>query len=198
MTVPTAFGRKLPLNDWEGDDATPGAGGAYVTCVDTAVGRDVAWATNGRVLKDGKVYRAAVPGHDPNGISLPQAQVAVATVAHLKLVIPQGWSQTQVAPWLSKGKGLVIIGAYASIPRAYRYQLAADFDHAVFVTHYSPTSGMRLYDPLNPDIHAYGRWVPSAVIWGFLASRNYSVAYVPLQPTSKIVASIVRRLPWRR
>jgi hypothetical protein len=186
MTQPLAFGRKLPLNDWEGDDFTPGAGGAYVTCVDTSVGRAVAWATNGRITKDGQAYRAAVPGHDPNGISLPQAQIAVGGVAHLPLIIPSGWTWGTVSSWLMLGNGLVGIGRYDSLERAYRYQLAGAFQHAMWFSHRSVTSGIRTWDPLNPDIHAWGRWLPAAAIRAFLDSGadsngHYQVAYVPLQ-----------------
>lgn len=181
MTQPLAFGRKLPLNDWEGDDAVPGAGGAYVSCVDTSCGRAVAWATNGRIDKDGKLYRAAVPGHDPNGITLEQAKVAVGAVAHLPLIIPQGWVWGNVSSWLMSGKGLVVIGPYSVIPRAYRYQLAAGFDHAMWFSHRSLTSGVREWDPLNPDIHAYGRWLPPAVVRAFFEAGGATVAYVPLQ-----------------
>jgi hypothetical protein len=178
-----AFGRKLPRNDFEGDDFTPGAGGHYVTCTDTAAGRMVAWATNGRIDKDGKVYRAAAPGVPSGGLTLPQVAVAVHRVADLMLVIPSDWHWPDVLAWLKKGGGLVIQGHYAAIPRAYRYQAFADFNHAMWASHYSPSSGVRDWDPLNPDTTAYGRWVPLSVIRDFTLSLGYvSVGYVPLQP----------------
>lgn len=188
MVQPLAFGRKLPRNDWEGDDFTPGADGHYVTCTDTAVGRCVCWATNGRIDKDGKVYRAAVPGHDPDGINLQQARVAVRRVAGVELVIPAAWGDREARAHLLNGGGLVMQGWYAAMERAYRYQLAAAFGHACWASHLSRTSGIRWYDPLNPDIHAYGRWVPEKAIWPFVEAlsrrEGYAglfVAYVPLQ-----------------
>jgi hypothetical protein len=187
MTQPMVKGRKLPRNDWEGDDFTPGAGGHYVTCQDTAVGRMVAYATNGRIDKDGKVYRAAIP-HDPDGITLQQADIAVHRVAGLDMVIPSGWTWANVLSHLRACKGLVVDGWYAEIPRAYRYQQGDDFAHAMFISHYSSTSGMRVWDPLNPDTTAWGRWMPAPVIRDFLeelSRRNGTaslyVGYVPLQ-----------------
>ena len=181
MSAPMAFGRKLPRNDFEGDDFTPGAGGHYVTCTDPAAGRMVAWATNGRIDKDGKVYRAATPGVPSGGLTLPQVAVAVHRVANLSFVIPAGWHWPDVLAWLKAGKGLVIQGHYDTIPRAYRYQAFADFNHAMFVPYISATSGARLYDPLNPDTTAYGRWIPVSVLSAFATSLGYiSVGYVPL------------------
>lgn len=181
MAIPTVNGRQLPLNDWEGDDLIVGSGGRYVTCMDTACGRMVAFATNGRITKDGKVYRAAVHPHDPNGITFEQAEQAVRDVAHLSLIHNTGWTQAKAQTWLKAGKGLVIAGMYDTIPRAYRHQLRADFAHAMFVSHISSSGNCRLYDPLNPDIHAYGRVVPASILWPFLASFNGLAGYVPLQ-----------------
>lgn len=182
MAVPTAFGRNLPKQDWEGDDFTPGAGGKYVTCMDTAAGRMVAWATNGRINKDGRVYRAAVHPHDPNGITMEQADQAVHTVAGLDIVRPAGWNQATVIAHLRAGKGLIIIGLYSSLPRAYRFQASAAFAHGMFVTHISG-SNMRLYDPLDPNTNVYGRVVPASLLWPYLISlpTHYQVGYVPLQ-----------------
>jgi hypothetical protein len=174
-------GRLYPHNDWEGDDFTPGAGGEYVTCVDTASGRAVAWATNGRKDYDGKVYRAAVSPPDPNGITLTQAQQAVLKVAKLPLLIPQGWTWAVAKGWLLAGRGLLIIGPYSAIPRNYRYQAFADFQHAIWWSHISPTSGAREWDPLNPETHAYGRWMPPAIVQAFFEAGGHTVAYVPLQ-----------------
>jgi len=178
----TVNGRKIPRNDWEGDDRTPGAGGRYVTCMDTAAGRMVAYATNLRIDKDGKVYRAALRPADPNGITFDQAEQAVRTVARLPLHHKSGWSQATAQAWLKAGKGLIVIGRYDTIPRAYRHQYLAGFNHAMFVTHIDRSGKMRLYDPLNPDIYAYGRIVPASILWPFLASLGWMAGYVPLQP----------------
>jgi len=182
VTAPLAFGRKLPRNDWEGDDFTPGAGGEYVTCVDTSAGRAVSWATNGRKDYDGKVYRAAVHPHDYNGITLPQAAQAVKTVSGLGLLTPQGWTWSQAKACLLKGNGLLIIGPYSAIPRNYRYQAFADFSHALWFSHLSLASGIRGWDPLNPETHAYGRWMPPAIVASFFTAGGATCAYVPLQP----------------
>lgn len=184
---PLLKGRKLPPNDWEGDDFTPGAGGHYVTCQDTAAGRDVCFATNGRVNKDGRVYRAALPGNPSGGITLRQADIAIFRIAALRLTIPTRWEWKDVQLWLSAGGGLIIDGWYDAIPRAYRYQLDAAFAHAMFVSHISKTSGARTWDALNPDTTGYGRWYPPIVIRKFLetlAEREGApglfVGYVPL------------------
>lgn len=187
MRQPYVKGRKLPRNDWEGDDFTPGAGGHYVTCTDTASGRMVAYATNGRVDKDGRVYRAAVRPPDPNGVTLPQADAAIHRVCGRDLVIPH-WHWANLLAHLREYKGAVVQGWYAEIPRAYRYQAGADFGHAMFVSHYSSTSGMRVWDPLNPDTTAYGRWIPAPAIRRFMEElsqrEGYAglfVGYVPLE-----------------
>src|SRR4029077_6393416 len=80
MRQPTYRGRKLPPNDWEGDDFTPGAGGKYVTCMDTATGRMIYYATNGRVDHDGRFYRRFVVPPDSNGINFQQADDMVKRV----------------------------------------------------------------------------------------------------------------------
>ncbi len=188
MSAPLLDGRKLPANDFEGDDFTPGAGGAFVTCQDTASGRMVAYATNGRVDVDGKTYRANLGVPDSNGISFQQVAVAVHRVAGKTLVIPGAtpgvgrFGRAAVVAWLTARKGLVVDGYYGSIDRAYRSQAGADFNHAIWFSHISPTSGARMWDPLNPDIHGYGRWVPVAVLLAFAASLDYLVAYVELEP----------------
>lgn len=180
MATPRLNGRLLPRNDWEGDDFTPGAGGKYVTCVDTAAGRMVAFATNGRVNHDGTVYRKAIVPADPNGITLDQVATAVHRLTGLTLVRPK-WTIAQVEAHLRAGRGLVFIGQYAYIPRPYRYQAAADFLHAMFATHLS-RSGVRVWDPLNPDIHRWGRWVPWSIIRSYIVSGHLDVAYIGLQP----------------
>ncbi len=185
MTQPLAFGRKLPRNDWEGDDFTPGAGGRFVTCVDTAVGRAVAWATNGRIERDGKVYRRALIPPDPGFSDLRQHVQSVQAVAGLTLVIPQRWVWVDCTTHLSAGKGLVLIGRYDALPRAYRFQARGDFYHAMWASHRSAASGIRVWDPLNPDTTAHGRWIPPAIIRAFIDSAPglyAEVAYVPLQP----------------
>ena len=181
MTTILAYGRKLPHNDWEGDDFTPGAGGRYVTCMDTASGRMVAWATNGRINQDGKWYRQAVSPPDPNGITFDQAAQAVHSRTGLPLHHDADWTRSMVTDWLKQGKGLIITGIYATIPRQYRYQLSSDFGHAMFVVNISKAGVSRLYDPLDPNTSGHGRNVPSSILWPFLASREYTVGYVPLQ-----------------
>lgn len=182
MAQPLAFGRKLPFNDWEGDDYTPGAGGKYVTCQDTAAGRMVAWATNGRIDKDGRVYRATLAPRDSNGITLDQVALSVRKVTGLRLIQPQGWNWSDVNAHLMTGKGLIIDGIYDSLPRAYRYQASGDFGHAMWASHRSLASGIRTWDPLNPDTTRWGRWIPASVIRAFIESMDYYVAYIPLQP----------------
>lgn len=178
MTQPTVFGRKLPLNDFEGDDKIA----PYKTCMDTAAGRMVAWATNGRITKDGAVYRDSVHPHDPDGINLVQAGVEIHKVSGLDLVIKRGWPFANVKTHLRYGRGLIIVGWYGSIPRAYRHQAHGDFNHAMWVSHRSTSTGnVRLWDPLNPDTHAYGRWVPAQVIWDFMATLANDCGYVPLE-----------------
>ena len=179
MTQPLAFGRKLPLNDWEGDDGHD----SWITCSATSAGRAVAWSTNGRLVKDGTVYRNASPGAAPDGgQTLQQVAVGVANIAHLKLIIPVGWQWADVMAHLKVGGGVILAGRYDSMDRAYRYQLAGNFGHRIFCTHYSPTSGIRTYDPLNPDIHSWGRWLPLAVVKGFALSLGHvDAGYVPLQ-----------------
>jgi hypothetical protein len=180
MTQPLAFGRRLPRNDWEGDDP---AVINFKSCTATAAGRQVAWATNGRVVIDGKTYYAAAP-HDPatGGQTLPQVARAVAAVAHLSLVTPTGWSPADALAHLKVGGGLVTQGYYGAMDRAYRYQPGANFNHAGWASHYSATSGVRWWDPLNPDVYGYGRWIPWAAYKAFLVSLGYvSVGYTALQ-----------------
>jgi hypothetical protein len=184
MSVPTFRGRVCPLNDWEGDDFTPGAGRKWVTCMDTSAGRAMAWATNNRVDVDGRTIRRHVQPPDPDGISFEQADRAVQRVnRHCRVEHPHGWTQAKVTSWLRNGRGLIVTGMYDTIPRAYRHQLRADFPHAMFVTHFDRTgTRMRLYDPLNPDTTERGRNVPVSILWPFLRSRGFLVGYVPLHP----------------
>ena len=178
MTQPTVMGRWLPSNDWEGDDFP----NAYKTCTATSAGRAVAFATNGRIVHDGLIYRAAAPSQPDGGQTLEQAGQAIATVAKLPLIIPSGWQRKDVTTHLRYARGLIVQGKYDVIPRAYRYQAFADFDHAMWFSHLSAQSGnFRGWDPLNPKTHEYGEWYPAAVFWAFVESLNFSVAYVPLQ-----------------
>lgn len=181
MKQPLLKGRKLPRNDWEGDDFVPSkVGTRFVTCTDTSAGRMVAYATNGRVDKDGQVYRAAVHPHDPDGITLRQADAAVQAVCGRDLLIPAGWQWPQLLAHLRACKGAIVQGWYAEIPRAYRYQPTAAFGHAVWVSHYSPTSGVRVWDPLNPDVHAYGRWMPAPILRDFAEELSRREGYAGL------------------
>ena len=173
--------RKRPLNDWEGDDFVPGAHG-YVTCMDTAVGRALAWATSGRIDADGQRIRAAVKPHDPNSINFAQADQAIHSLYGRHLVTMPNPTKAKVQAWLRAGKGLVIAGEYSTIPRAYRFQARADFRHAIFITRLSSAGNVREYDPLDPRTHQHGTVVPIRVLWPFIASLGYLVAYVPLEP----------------
>ena len=189
MTTVLLAGRKLPHGDWEGDDFTPGAGGKWVTCTDTSLGRMVAYATNGRVNRDGRVYRAAIHPHDPDGVTLPQAAQACMTVTGLPFVIPPHWQWPELLAHLRARKGAVVQGWYSGIPREYRFQARADFGHATWISHYSTTSGMRVWDALDPNTTHHGQWIPARYIRAFmeeLSRRNGTTAlyvgYVKLQP----------------
>jgi hypothetical protein len=189
VTQPTAFGRKIPRNDFEGDDETPGAGGHFVTCTDSALSRMVAWATNGRIDKDGKVYRAAVGGS--SGINLQTAAVAAQKVAGVTLFVPTPgeWDWGRVSSYLMAGNGLIAQGWYDRLPRALRFQDNADFGHAMFFCYRSKASGVRNFDPLNPDTTRHGVWIPAANARAFLEDRDgshpefhYRLGFVPMQP----------------
>jgi hypothetical protein len=178
---PLAFGRKLPRNDWEGDDP-PVLN--FKSCTASAGGRQVAWSTNGRVDIDGARYYVAAP-HDPKtgGQTLTQLAIAINNVAHLQLVTPGLWTPRDALNHLTAGGGLITQGYYGALPRAYRYQPGANFGHAGWASHYSPSSGVRWWDALNPDTTAYGRWIPWAVYKAFLVSLGaLYVGYVQLQP----------------
>ncbi len=184
MAQPTYRGRKLPLNDWEGDDFTPGAGGKYVTCMDTAAGRMIYYATNGREDHDGRYYRRYVIPPDPNGIGFDQIDAAVKRVnSHLDIVYHSNWTRAQVTAHLKAGKGLIVAGRYDTIPRAYRHQGSGTFMHAVFISHFNRQgTGMRYYDPLNPKTHEYGEHVPTSILWPFLESSGGLAGFQPLHP----------------
>jgi hypothetical protein len=183
MIQPKAFGRLIPHSDSEVDDHTPGANGAYVTCGDTSAGRAVAWATNGRVDKDGSVYRAVTK--DPGAATLDVLALEIKAVAGLTLIQPTGWAWGECSFHLMTGTGLIIQGLYSSIPAQFRFQDAADFTHDMFACYRSLRSGVRLYDPLNPDTAGYGRWVPAPIVRAFIESggaHNITVGYLVNQP----------------
>lgn len=184
MALISINGRKLPFNDWEGDDFTPNARGKYVTCMDTATGRAVAFSTNGRVVHDGKVYRAAVRPPDPNGVNFSQMQSAVKIInPHLSVVYHTKWTKASVTSWLVAEKGLIVTGMYSSIPRMYRHQATANFTHAMFISHFNNNATlMRLYDPLNHRTDQRGETVPTSILWAFLDDLNWEAGYVPLHP----------------
>jgi hypothetical protein len=188
MTTVYLGGRKLPHQDFEGDDFVPNARG-WVTCTDTALGVDVAFATNGRIVKDGKTYRASIHPHDVDGITLPQAHDAARIVAGCDLIIPGNWDWAHVLAHLTAKKGLIVQGWYSFIPRMYRFQFAADFGHAMFISHFSTTSGMRVWDPLDANLSHHGQWIPAKYIRAYMEelSRRNNVkplycGFVPLQP----------------
>ena len=180
MSQPTVRGRKLPLNDWEGDDPFPIRNR---TCMDTACGRMLAFATNGYVTLDGKTIRAAVHPHDTDGITMDQASAAIHALTARAIVQHRGWPLANVKTHLRYARGLIVVGMYSAIPREYRHQAGADFAHAMWVSHTSAASGnARLWDPLNPAIHEYGRWVPASVIWAFMDTLGNQCGYIPLEP----------------
>lgn len=191
MTTVLLDGRKLPHGDWEGDDFTPGAGGKFVTCTDTSVGRALYYATNGRKNLDGRQIRAAVKPPDPNGINLRQARQAVESLTNTTLVIPHAWGWTEVMLHLKAKKGLVLQGWYGALPRGERFQAGPGaFGHAVWASHYSPASGIRLWDALDPNERHHGNWVAARHVRAFLeefARREGTgpgrlfVGYIPLQ-----------------
>ena len=116
MIQPKAFGRLVPRNLTEVDAHTPGAGGHEVICGDTSGALAVAWATNGRVVKDGSVYRAVTK--DPDGITLDQLALEIKAVAGLTLIQPTGWAWGECSFHLSTGIGLIIQGWCDSLPDA--------------------------------------------------------------------------------
>lgn len=182
MTQPTYNGRLLPPQDWEGDDATPGAHGAYVTCQDTAAGRMLYYATNGDVDLDGQAIRAAIRPKDSDGVSLAQVSVAIQSLTSPVRILK--WStQTlnDMRSWLDAGLGLVVDGYYGAIPRAYREQDRADFNHAVFIA-YREGPNYRVWDPLNKDLASYGRMIPAYAIEPFMRSLSGLSGWITLEP----------------
>jgi len=189
MTTVLLARRRLPHQDFEGDDRTPGANGDWVTCTDTAAGRALCYASNGRQNLDGRTIRAAVHPHDVNGINLSQAKRAIEALTTTTIVLPQTWDWADLLAHLRARKGAIIQGWYRSIPRDYRHQAASDFGHAIFVSHDSVTSGCRVWDPLDANQTHHGQWIPAKYIrlfaetWGLHnGTDNLLVGYIPLQP----------------
>ena len=181
MAGPTVNGRPLPPNDWEGDDFTPGANGHYVSCVDTAVGRMVSWATAGRINKDGSIYRRSIDPPYRGGIDMRQAVIEASRVAGLKLLIPK-WSVREVTAQLAQHKGLIAIGKYSILPREDRFQDGANFFHAMFFSHLDTAgNAARGWDPLNRKA-GWGLWYPMTVVIPFMASGGYDLGYINLEP----------------
>lgn len=184
MTQPTLLGRRLPPNDWEGDDFTPGAFGAYVTCQDTAAGRALYYATNGKVDFDGREIRARIQPFDSSGVSLRQVSLAIQSMTSPVRSLGWGlWSFATIRSWLAQAKGLVVDGQYWTVPAAYREQAGADFLHAMFISHYSPTlfsgrGGYRVWDPLNKDLAGYGKNYPRSAIEPFITSLDGLVGWL--------------------
>lgn len=189
MTTVLLNGRKLPHGDWEGDDFVPGSGGKYVTCTDTSAGRMLAYATNGRINLDGRQIRAAVRPRDPDGIRLPQAKQAIESLTDTTIVIPARWDWGDVLAHLRERRGLIIQGWYGAIPRGERFQLAASFGHAMWASHDSRTSGIRVWDALDANEKHHGNWIARKYVRAFMEelqqredAPSLFCGYIPLQP----------------
>jgi len=61
----------------------------------------------------------------------------------------------------------------------------------MWISHYSTTSGMRVWDPLDPNTTHHGQWIPAKYIRAYMEelARRQNVGighlycgYVPLQP----------------
>ena len=182
MTQPTWNGRPLPPNDWEGDDFTPGAGGAYVTCQDTSAGRDLYYATNGVVDLDGREIRANIRPYDSNGVSLAQVSLAIARMTGpVRQLVWSTRTLPDIRAWLGHGLGLVIDGYYGAIPLAHREQRRADFNHAIFIP-YRDGEQYLVYDPLNKDLGGYGKLHPAWAIEPFMRSLSGLTGWIDLEP----------------
>ena len=188
MTTVLLAGRRLPHGDWEGDDRTPGAGGEFVTCTDTAAGRALCYATNGRINLDGRAIRAAVHPHDVNGLNLLQAKRAIESLSISTIILPQTWDWADLRTHLRARKGSIIQIWYGSIPRMYRHQADGTLGHAVWVSHDSLASGCRTWDPLDANTSHHGQWIPAK--WIRAAAEEWAdrcrsphllVGYIPLQ-----------------
>jgi hypothetical protein len=186
---PTAFGgRIIPDIDWEGDDhRLPATADQFVTCGDSSIAMAAAWASDGRIIHDGSVYRASDPA--PGGVDFPHLAVELQKVAGLKLIVPTGWTWGNCSWNLMQGTGLVVMGKYSALVEPYREQVAADFLHFIFLCYRSITSGVRLLDPLNKNVASQGKWVPAPVVRAFIESATglygrsgVQVAYINNQP----------------
>lgn len=177
---PTAFGgRIIPDIDWEGDDHRKGD--QYVTCGDSSIAMAAAWASNGRILHDGSVYRDSDPS--PAGVDFPHLGVELGRVAKLILNVPKGWKWGNCSFHLTGGTGLIIMGPYSALPAPFREQIiTVDFWHFMFVPYYSVTSGCRLMDPLNKAVTSQGKWVPAGAVRQFIEAGGVQVAYINNQP----------------
>jgi hypothetical protein len=172
VSQPKFNGRLLPPNDWEGDDFTPGAGGAYVTCQDTAAGRMLYYATNGDVDLDGKDIRAAIRPTDSDGVSFGQVSVAIQSLTSPVKILQ--WSTLTIPDIrnrLTAGLGLCVDGYYGAIPPEWREQRGGDFNHAIWVACYVAPN-YRVWDPLNKDLAGYGKWIPATAIEPFMRSLS--------------------------
>jgi len=179
MTQPRVFGRLLPKNDWEGDD------GVYtnLTCMDTAAGRALSWATNGRKDIDGRKIRAALSPADRDGVNIEQVRQAVKKLSGQNILIKRSPGLPLVKTMLGKGAGLIIWGRYNSLPRSFRHQTGGDFAHAMFASHRSSSlRAIRIWDPLNPNLEGHGRWIPEKYVYEFMNDYDYDFGYIPLQP----------------
>jgi len=182
MAQPTLNGRLLPPNDWEGDDATPGAHGAYVTCQDTAAGRMLYYATNGEVDLDGQAIRSRIVPKDPSGVSLRQVSSAIISLTRPARVLQSGnRSVAEIRNWLAAGLGLVIDGYYGAIPLQWRQQRRADFGHALWFAVYEAPN-YRVWDPLNKDQNGYGQWIPATAVEPFIRSFSGLCGWINLEP----------------
>jgi hypothetical protein len=182
MAQPTLNGRLLPPQDWEGDDVTPGAGGAYVTCQDTAAGRMLYYSSNGACDLDGKTIRAAIRPPQSDGVSLPQVAGAIASLTSPSRILQSGQRNlVDIRGWLSAGLGLVIDGYYGAIPAPYRHQAFAGFNHALWISNYEPPN-YRVWDPLNRDLSSFGEWIPSSAIDPFIRSLSGLCGWITLEP----------------
>jgi hypothetical protein len=182
MSQPTLNGRLLPPNDWEGDDATPGAHGAYVTCQDTSAGRMLYYATNGEVDMTGQDIRAQIRPRDPDGVSLRQVSTAIASITNPPRILrTDNKPIAEMRNWLLAGLGLVVDGWYASIKRAWREQDNADFGHALWLAYLDPPN-YRVWDPLNKNLDGYGKLIPMQELEPFMRSFSGLCGYIPLEP----------------
>jgi hypothetical protein len=140
------------------------------------------WATNGDVDLDGQAIRAAIRPRDSDGVSFGQVSVAIQSLTNGRCVLK--WSTQSLADirsWLDVGLGYVIDGYYGAIPRGYREQVRADFNHAVWISN-RDGGQYRVWDPLNKNLDSYGRWLPAYAIEPFIRSLSGLSAWITLEP----------------